>query len=235
MNFSNAFNVESLVLLLILAAGIPILALLHCLIAWKYSGSFDIKNLMKHVKGKHCLVTGASKGLGKDVAVLLVQAGANVTICARGKVVDGQNLLVDLKSELLAINPSAKVHICAVDLSIYPNVLSAFTEMLKIMGRVDWAICNAGVAIPMFFADSIPKDSTGSDELMTNVNYMANVNATRALIALSKQHSAESTMTISGVPIPHNLPERLLYVGSVASLVTFIGFSGYAPGYNFLI
>jgi NAD(P)-dependent dehydrogenase (short-subunit alcohol dehydrogenase family) len=42
---------------------------------------------MKHVKGKHCLVTGASKGLGKDVAVLLVQAGANVTICARGKVV----------------------------------------------------------------------------------------------------------------------------------------------------
>jgi len=36
---------------------------------------------------KHCLITGGSQGLGKAVAMELVQAGANVTIMARNETV----------------------------------------------------------------------------------------------------------------------------------------------------
>ena len=38
---------------------------------------------MKSLEGKSALVTGASRGLGKDIAMSLAQAGASVMVTAR--------------------------------------------------------------------------------------------------------------------------------------------------------
>jgi hypothetical protein len=36
---------------------------------------------------------------------------------------------------------------------------------------------------------------------------------------------------VSGVPIPHCLPTRIIFVGSIMSVLSFIGFSGYAGSF----
>ena len=38
---------------------------------------------MKPLKGKNAIVTGASKGIGAEIAVALAEAGANVAIWGR--------------------------------------------------------------------------------------------------------------------------------------------------------
>ena len=37
------------------------------------------------ISGKHALVTGGSRGLGKQSALALGNEGVNISICARGK------------------------------------------------------------------------------------------------------------------------------------------------------
>ncbi|KAJ1334887.1 hypothetical protein BSLG_008041 [Batrachochytrium salamandrivorans] len=51
---------------------------------WLLSGRFQAAALHRSVKGKHVLVTGASRGLGKALALDLALAGAQVTLVARG-------------------------------------------------------------------------------------------------------------------------------------------------------
>ena len=37
------------------------------------------------LKGKHAIITGASKGIGRGIALTLAEEGVNVAICARGE------------------------------------------------------------------------------------------------------------------------------------------------------
>ena len=44
-----------------------------------------MNNLKAALKGKHALVTGASRGIGFSIAQALLQQGAKVTIAARNQ------------------------------------------------------------------------------------------------------------------------------------------------------
>jgi NAD(P)-dependent dehydrogenase (short-subunit alcohol dehydrogenase family) len=92
------------------------------------------------LQGKVALVTGASKGLGKAVAVALAKAGANLALCAR-------NLddLQQVKREIEALG--ARAMIFPLDVLRLSSIQAAVDSILDTFGRIDILVNNAGINI----------------------------------------------------------------------------------------
>jgi NAD(P)-dependent dehydrogenase (short-subunit alcohol dehydrogenase family) len=90
---------------------------------------------MFSLQGKRALVTGASRGIGKALAIGLARAGAQVTIAARDPAT-----LQPVASEI-----GANAHIIKLDVTSVANCRAASTEAATKMGGLDILINNAGV------------------------------------------------------------------------------------------
>jgi len=96
------------------------------------------------VKRKNILITGASSGLGKGMAIEYAKQGCNLALCARR-----YENLETLKEELTTINSDVKVFIRTLDVAepdqVF-DVIRAFHEDFKgIDGQLDRVIVNAGM------------------------------------------------------------------------------------------
>jgi glucose 1-dehydrogenase len=93
------------------------------------------------LKGQKALVTGASSGIGKQIAIALAKAGADVVInFARGEQAAAE-VLETIKKE----NPQVKAYIHAADVSKEEEVIEMFAKMKKEFGTIDILINNAGL------------------------------------------------------------------------------------------
>lgn len=90
------------------------------------------------LKGKTALVTGASQGLGKAIAMGLAAEGVQVAITARRK-----ELLENVSNEIVSAVGMKPVIIVA---DLYPDNASEdiAAAALKAMGRVDIVVNSAG-------------------------------------------------------------------------------------------
>lgn len=92
------------------------------------------------IRGKVCLVTGSSSGLGKATALGLAQLGATVILGCRDKQ-RGEAALAEIK----AASGNQVVELMLVDLSLIQSVRSMVEEFEKKYDRLDVLINNAGV------------------------------------------------------------------------------------------
>ena len=89
--------------------------------------------------GAYCVVTGATSGIGKEIARGLVVAGAHVLFVCRDRA-RGEATL----AELLQESQSAAVRMLLADLSALQDVRRAAEEVHRQLPRVDVLINNAG-------------------------------------------------------------------------------------------
>jgi retinol dehydrogenase 14 len=95
---------------------------------------------MWDMKGKNCLVTGASGGIGKEISLGLLKAGATVIMVVRDQV-RGKNALEEIT--LLSGNYSADLMIA--DLSSRGQTVKLATDYQNKYNRLDILVNNAGV------------------------------------------------------------------------------------------
>jgi len=89
--------------------------------------------------GKVALVTGASRGIGKEIALELSNLGAEVIINYSSSDEKAEEVVNLIKKS------GGKVHKLKFDVSKEESVSAAFEEIIKINGTIDILVNNAGI------------------------------------------------------------------------------------------
>ena len=112
------------------------------------------------LQGKSAVVTGASKGIGRSIAMRLAEEGAGVAICARG-----DPALRKAEAELLARSVPVYAAVCDVG---NPEALDGFLDAARAkLGRLDILVNNpSGLG---FADDQSAWESTFNVDLMAAV------------------------------------------------------------------
>ena len=91
--------------------------------------------------GHVAVVTGASRGIGRAIAVDLARAGADVALFGRDELA-----LAETRAACTDARPGAKVTMHVADVASEPAVADAVADVLREHGRIDVAVANAGQA-----------------------------------------------------------------------------------------
>jgi glucose 1-dehydrogenase len=95
--------------------------------------------VQRMLEGQKALVTGASSGIGRAIALALGEAGADVIV----NYVAGEEAAAQLASEIEALGSRALIH--RADVSNESDVQAMFARMYKEFGTIDILINNAGL------------------------------------------------------------------------------------------
>lgn len=86
------------------------------------------------------LITGASSGLGAEMARQFADRGHDLALCARRT-----DRLEELKAEIQAARPDRRVEIAALDVNDHDAVFTVFHGFAETLGRIDTFVVNAGL------------------------------------------------------------------------------------------
>jgi NAD(P)-dependent dehydrogenase (short-subunit alcohol dehydrogenase family) len=92
--------------------------------------------------GRTALVTGGSRGLGREMARILAQAGAQVAICSRTR------SEIETAAAELAAETGARIEPLVADVGRRPEAERLASDATSRLGKVDILISNAGWNIP---------------------------------------------------------------------------------------
>jgi short-subunit dehydrogenase len=118
------------------------------------------------------VITGASKGMGRAMALKFAGAGATLFLCSRK-----QEQLGLLKTEILKQFPDRHVHVFAADLAVKAQVQDFGTFCLQ-YGTPDILINNVGTYHP----GNLHDEADGAMESIMNLNFYSAYHLTRALL-----------------------------------------------------
>ncbi|MDB5010606.1 MAG: family NAD(P)-dependent oxidoreductase [Mucilaginibacter sp.] len=112
---------------------------------------------------ENALITGATKGMGRSIAIAFAKEGINLAICSRSL-----NDLVEFKNELHQINPAIKVFTVVADGSNKAALLQFAASAEQELGFISIIVNNLG----MYAYSSILDEQEDAFEKMVNTNLM---------------------------------------------------------------
>ena len=89
--------------------------------------------------GKVVLITGASRGIGEEIALQYARAGASLTLVARS-----QASLDATRDTILRECPSAQVLVFPAEVQVMAKAEEAVATTIRHFGRLDILVANAG-------------------------------------------------------------------------------------------
>jgi short-subunit dehydrogenase len=156
------------------------------------------------------LITGASAGLGRGMALEFAARGRDLALCARR-----MDRLTDLRAQIAAEFPSVRVAVRALDVTEFDRVAPTFRELSDELGGLDRVIVNAGIG------RGAPVGTGGfADNWATvNTNFVAALAQCEAAIELFKRGQGGHLVTISSIAAIRGLPRaQTVYAATKAGL-----------------
>ena len=161
---------------------------------------------------KNILITGASSGLGKGMAILFAKKGCNLALCARRMA-----NLETLKIELESINSDIKVSIKALDVNQHDDVFRVFKEFEEELGSLDRVIINAG----MGKGASIGTGYFHANKQTAETNFIAAIAQAEAAMEIFRKQNSGHLVTISSISAVRGFRRALtVYAATKAAITT---------------
>lgn len=159
--------------------------------------------------GKRVLITGASKGIGADIAETFAEAGASLVLSGRD-----HSALAD-QARHLAQQYGIRVAAVAADLAHPDAPTRLAAEAAAVFGGLDVLVNNAGISHPEMVTDLT---AATFDEVLT-VNLRAPALLAATVGAAMARDGGGSIVTVASAAALRALPEHYAYCTSKAGLV----------------
>ncbi|GBE65829.1 short-chain dehydrogenase [Mycobacterium sp. MFM001] len=161
--------------------------------------------------GKTALVTGASSGIGKQVALAYAQAGAAVAIAARH-----DEPLQELAADIAANGGTAIPITC--DVTQPDSVDAMLNRVDDELGGIDIAVCNAGIINFNGLLDMQLEEFQRIQDTNVNGVFLTAQAAAKAMVARQRAGSIITTASMSGHIV--NTPQQVgHYCASKAAVI----------------
>lgn len=162
--------------------------------------------MMSKLKGKTAIITGASKGIGKAIALTLAKEGINIVIAARSE--------GPLKEAAEDLKKQTGVEVLAVpcDVSKLPDLESLVNKTLEKFNKIDILVNNAGVSSQYPFEKQPIEDF----ERLAHTNYLGYVRLIRLVINHMIENKGGAIINmVSGSTLCDPLPRNFLVYSSL--------------------
>ena len=141
-----------------------------------------------YFRDKAVVITGASSGIGEDVALGFARQGARVALLARRK-----SMLEDLASRIASAGGRALAIGC--DVTKRAEVDDAIAQATRSFNRLDILVNSAGILIP----SEVEKLKLHDLERMMSVNVYGALNAIQSAIPIMRNQGAGSIINIASL------------------------------------
>ena len=164
---------------------------------------------MKLLEGKTALITGASRGIGKAVALAFAKQGANIAF-------------TDLRYDENAQATEKEIEACGVKAKMYASNAADFAqtaatveEIAKEFGRIDILVNNAGIT-----KDTLLMRMTEEQwDAVINVNLKSAFNFIHACTPIMMRQKAGSIINMASVVGVHGNAGQANYSASKAGMI----------------
>ena len=170
------------------------------------------RTLEKAVDGKRVMITGASSGIGRALALQIGDAGAQVVLVARTR-----EKLEEVASEIAGAGGTAHVHPC--DLADRDDIVRMADEVLGTHGGIDILVNNAGRSIRRSVAASYER--MHDYEKTIQLNYLGAVQLILKFLPGMRERRSGQIVNVSTMGLQTNTPRFSAYLASKAALDAF--------------
>ncbi len=170
------------------------------------------------LENKVCIITGASSGIGREIALAYAKEGAKVVAGARRleKLEELEKLGKDLPGEIYAVS---------VDVSKQEDIDNLVDKTIEKYGRVDILVNNAGIL------DSYKSPVSITDEIwkeMFEVNVDSVMRASRKVLPLMREQKSGVILNTSSIGGLNGMRGGLAYVATKHAIIGMTKHIGYA-------
>ena len=167
------------------------------------------------LQGRTAIITGASHGLGFEIASKYVFSGASVVICAR----EEEALYRARKALEQIATAEQKVASRVTDVSCDEDVRELIGFTVEQLGHIDILVNNAGV-----YGPKGPVERIDWEEWVRaiNINLLGSVLMCRAVVPHMKKQEYGKIVQLSGGGATNPLPNLSAYAVGKAGIVSFI-------------
>ena len=169
---------------------------------------------MQLLKGKTALVTGGTAGIGKAIARLYAEQGADVAIFGTNKERAEQAVK---EIEAAKAGPEQKVISFLVDVSKSKEVEEAIHKLLESFGKIDILVNNAGITRD----NLLMRMSEEEWDLVVDVNLKSIYNTCRALARSMMKARSGSIINITSVVGLTGNAGQVNYAASKSGMIGF--------------
>jgi len=165
------------------------------------------------MKRKNILITGASSGLGKGMAIEFAKMGCNLALCARRL-----DRLEALKQELQTINPNCRVEVASLDVNEHERVFEVFHAFKDAFGQLDRVIVNAG----MGKGASVGTGYFHANKQTAETNFVAAIAQAEAAMEIFRAQNFGHLVNISSISAVRGFRRAMtVYAATKAALTSF--------------